>query len=301
MSGAAALDEIYSGIEESARLLGVPCDRARVWPILSAYEEAIPSAVVAFRVTTGASHIGELDYRFMMLPKDVDPYALALAHGFAAKTDHPVGALLGELEQRYPIDTYGADFGVVGGFKKTYSFFPADDMQHLRSLAEVPSMPRGVGENVELFARYGLDDRTSLVGVDYQHRTMNLYFGEIPTECFTRENVQAMVGELGLPAPSERLLGLAEQAFGIYVTLSWDSPRVERICYAVMTPDPLSLQSGIDPKIEQFVRTVERDTEANRFVYAGTRSTSEEYYKLQSYFQWRPQILDVMLLTDRES
>ena len=35
-----------------------------------------------------------------------------------------------------------------------------------------------------MFTRYGLHDRVSLVGIDYPHKTLNLYFGAAPTELF---------------------------------------------------------------------------------------------------------------------
>ena len=295
MSGTTELAALYSAIEEASRLLDVDCSRDKVWPILSAYEAGLSQAVIAFRVATGAQHAGEFDYRFMT---GVDPYAIALANGFAAKTEHPVGTLLAELSARFPIDDYGADCGVVGGFKKTYAFFPADGMQRLSDLAGLPSMPGGVAANTDLFARYGLHDRTSLLGIDYRHRTVNLYFGEPPADCFEPGTIRSMVRDLGLPEPSERLVRLGRKAFGIYVTLNWDSPEIERICYAVMTPDPLALADEVDPRIERFVRSVQRDTADSRFVYAVTLADGEEYYKLQSYYQWQPQMLDVMLLSD---
>lgn len=299
MSGTAGLADIYSVIEESARLLDVTCSHDRVWPIMTAYGDSLPQAVIAFRVATGARNAGDLDCRFTMLPREVDPYALALSEGLIEKTDHPVGSLLADIHSGFPIDCSGIDFGVVGGFKKTWSFFPPDDLQKLSELAAIPSMPRSLAANVEFFERHGLADKASLIGIDYRHRTVNVYFGEPPAACFETQTIRSMLSEIGLPAPSERLLKLGEAAFGIYVTLNWDSPEIERICFAVMTPDPLGLPVPIEPKIEQFVKNVPHTAEDRRFVYAVTSAASGEYYKLQSYYQWRPQMLDLMLLSDQ--
>lgn len=297
MSGTAEWAELYSAIDESAQLLDVACSRDKVWPILTAYGDALPQSVIAFRVATGVRHVGELDCRFT-IPKDADPYALALSNGFTTETDHPVGALLSDIRGRCPIDCSGIDFGVVGGFKKIWPFFPPDDLQGLSRLADIPSMPRSLAENVGFFARHGLGDKASLLGIDYQYRTVNVYFGEQPPECFEPKAILSMHREIGLQAPSEEMLTLGKKAFGIYITLSWDSPKIERICFAVMTPDPTSLPVRLDPKIEQFVRNVLRTTANRRFVYAVASSPDGEYYKLQSYYQWRPEILDNMLLSD---
>ena len=291
------LADLYSTIEESARLLDVACSRERVWPVLAAYGDALAQAVIAFRVATGAGHAGELDCRFT-IPKDVDPYALALSKGLTAPTDHPVGALLSDIQAGFPIDSHGIDFGVVGGFKKTYSFFPADDLQESSRLAGIPSMPRSLAGNVGFFARHGLADIVSLIGIDYPHRTINVYFGGAPTECFEPQTVRSMLREIGLPDPSEQMLRLGREAFGIYVTMGWDSPKIERVCLAVMTPDPTALPTQLEPRIEHFVRNVPYGVADRRFVYAVTSTAGGEYYKLQSYYQWRPQMLDLMLLSD---
>lgn len=296
MSGTAELEGLYSAIEEAAGLLDVACSRETVWPILTAYGDTLPQAVIAFRVATGARNAGDVDCRFTMLPNRIDPFALAVSSGLTPATDHPVGALLADIDARFPVDCGGIDFGVVGGFKKTWSFFPPDDLQKLSELAEVPSMPPALAENLGFFARWGLDDKASLIGIDYRHRTVNIYFGEPPADCFVRENIRSILREIGMPEPSEQMLKLGEQAFGIYVTLSWDSARVERICFAVMTPDPTRLSVRLEPEIERFVKSAPTTAEDRRFVYAVTVSPHGEYNKLQSYYQWRPQMLNLMLL-----
>ncbi|MGH3379579.1 MAG: aromatic prenyltransferase [Actinoallomurus sp.] len=293
MSGTAELVDLYSAIEKAAQLMDVTCSRDKVWPILTAYGDQLAQAVIAFRAETSARSAGDFDCRFMMLPKDVDPYSLALSSGLVEEAEYPVGALLSDIEAHFPIDGHGIDFGVVGGFKKAWSFFPPDDLQEMSRLADLPSMPRSLAENIGTFTRHGLDDKVSLIGIDYPHRTVNVYFGEPPAECFERDNITSMLRELELPNPSEQMLKLSEEAFGIYVTLSWDSPKIERICFAVMTLDPTTLPIKLEPKLEQFTKNaaVER-----RFGYSVTSAPNGEYYKLQSYHQWRPQMLNVMLL-----
>jgi hypothetical protein len=298
MSGSAELAALYSAIEESARLLDVPCSHDKVWTVLNAYGDALTKdAVIAFRVATGARHIGELDCR-MLLPKEADPYALAVAKGLTEQTDHPVGALLSDITRACPVDCYGVDFGVVAGFTKTWSFFPGDDLQRLSHLADIASMPRSVAEHVDFFTRHGLDDTVSLIGIDYRHRTVNLYFGTPPAECFRPATIQSMFHDLRLPEPSEQLLALGQQAFGIYATLGWDSLNVERMCYSIMTADPTTLPVELDPVIERFIKGGPHDATDRRFVYAVASSAAGEYHKLQSYYQWRPHMLDVMLLSD---
>jgi Aromatic prenyltransferase Orf2 len=290
MSGTDELAGLYSAIEESARLVNVSCSREKVWPILTAYGEELANSVIAFRVGTGARHTGELDCRFT-LPKDSDPYGRALSNGFTTETGHPVDALLSDVQERCPVGGYAIDFGVVSGFSKIWAFFPPDDFQQLSKLAEISSMPRGLADNFSFFARHGLD-KVSLVGIDYRYRTVNVYLGDPLAGGYEPEAILSMLRETELPDPSEQLLKLGEKAFGIYATLSWDSSKIERVTFPVMTPDPMTLPVHLEPIIEQFVRNVPCDSVERNFVYAVALTATGEYCKLQSYYRWRPRVLE---------
>ncbi|MFJ3969424.1 aromatic prenyltransferase [Streptomyces parvus] len=289
--------ELYSAIEETTRVVGAPCRRDTVGPILTAYEDVIAQSVISFRVQTGTSDAGDLDCRFTLLPKDIDPYAVALSNGLTPNTDHPVGSLLEEVHRKFPVDCYGIDFGAVGGFKKAWSFFRPDSLQSATELAALPSMPTGVSENLGLFDRYGMTDTVSVVGFDYAKRSVNLYFTGASAESFEPRGIQAILRECGLPEPSEELLRFAEQAFAIYVTLSWDSPKIERITYSVNTPDPMALPVRIDPRIEQLVKDAPIGSAGHRYVYGVTATPKGEYHKIQKYYQWQTRV-EKMLAAD---
>ena len=285
---------LYSVIEESARLLEIPCSREKVLPILSAYGGDLADAIIAFRIATSADHVGELDCRFT-IPQGVDPYELAVSNSFTARTDHPVADLLSDIRGCCPVDSYGIDFGVVGGFKKIWLVLPRDELQALSKLAGIPSMPRSLGESAGFFARHGLGDTTGLLGIDYRYRTVNVYLP--PAQRFEPETIRSMIREVDQADPSEQMLKIGQLAFGIYVTLNWDSPKIERICFAVGTSDPTELPVPLDPIIVRFVRHIQRSNAGRRFVYAVASSPAGEYYKLQSYYQWRPEVLDIMQLS----
>jgi hypothetical protein len=298
-TGAAAenpVHALYSVIEDSARMLGVPCSREKVLPILSTYGDDLAEAVVAFRIATSARHAGDLDCRFK-IPQGADPYAQAVSNGFIARTDHPVGALLSDIVTCCPIDSYGIDFGVVGGFKKIWLVLPPDGLQPISNLADVPSMPPSLGENLSFFVRHGLSAMVGIIGIDYRDRSVNLYLNEQP-ECFAPETIRSMIREVNEADPSEQMLKVGQMAFGFYVTLNWDSPRLERISFSVATSDPTDLPVRIDPEIERFVRFVQRSDISQKFVYYVASSPDGEYCKLQSFYRWRPVVFDLMKAAD---
>ncbi|MFG2359097.1 aromatic prenyltransferase [Streptomyces sp. NPDC048521] len=285
MSGTVDVASVYSAIEKSAGLLDVNASRDKVWPVLTAFEDALPQAVIAFRVATNARHEGEFDARFT-LPKEVDPYGVALSKGLIAPTDHPVGALLSDIQKHCAVDSYGVDFGVIAGFKKIWVYFPGGEHETLAKLTGFPSMPRSLAENADFFTRYGLAEKVDVIGIDYGSRTMNVYFAA-PAECFERETVLAMHRDIGLPEPSEQMFNFCEKSFGLYTTLNWDSPKIERISYGVKTQDPMAFFARLGTKVEHFVKSVPYGVDDPKMVYAAVTSTGEEYYKLQSYYRWR--------------
>jgi hypothetical protein len=280
MSGTAELEDLYSAIEESAGLVDVACSRDKVWPILTAYDAARQN-IIAFRVATDTRDDGDFHCRFS-LHDGVEPYSVALSKGLTTETDHPVGALLSDMQERCPIDSSGVDFGVVCGFRKIWVYFPDGDFQRLSTLVDIPSMPSSLADNVGLFARHGLDDRVDVVGVNYHHKTVNLYFPEPPDP----KTIRSLHRDIGLPEPSEQMLKFCEGAFGFYTTLSWDSPKVERISFGAKAQDPMALPVRLGPKIEHFAKNVSYGVNDPKLVYAAMTSTGEEYYKLQSYYRW---------------
>ncbi|BBA98097.1 prenyltransferase [Actinacidiphila reveromycinica] len=286
MPDAADVDvaSVYSAIEKSAGLLDVTASRDVVWPVLTAFEDALPQAVIAFRVATNARHEGDFDTRFT-LPKDIDPYSVALANGLIEKTDHPVGDLLADLQRLCPIDSYGVDLGVVSGFKKIWVYFPAGEHETLDRLTGLASMPRSLAGNTAFFTRYGLAEKVDVIGIDYRSRTMNVYFAA-PAQCFERDTVLAMHQDIGLPSPSEQMFAFCERSFGLYTTLNWDTMEIERISYGVKTDDPMAFFARLGTKVEHFVKNVTYGVDDVKMVYAAVTSGGEEYYKLQSYYRW---------------
>lgn len=291
MSGAAELEDVYSAIEESARLLDIPCSRDKIWPILTAYGDALTEVAIVFSVSTG---LQEFDYTVQMPPGIDDPYAHALSNGFVTETDHPIGALLTDFRARISVNDYFFDCGVVGGFQKLYASFPRN-LQRFSNIADIPSMPPAVTENAGFFARHGLDD-VAVIGIDYKRRTMNLYF-QLPTADagnLDPKTILTMLREIGMPEPDEQMLELACKAYRIYATLSWDSSKIERISFAPQPRRGLDLseiQARLEPEIKQFMSSAP-------YAYTGERisisvpkwSAGGGHLNLGSYYQLSPQM-----------
>ncbi len=165
----------------------------------------------------------------------------------------------------------------------------------------MPSMPRSLADNVDFFSRYGLDERVGLVGIDYYGRTVNVYFGKLPDECLEPEAVRSMHREIGLPEPSDQMLKLCEQSFGLYFTLSWESPRIERISFSAITPDPLSFPMRLGSRIERFVKNAPHTYSGDRVQILAIKSSPDgEYLNFGSYYQISPVVRSLLAMSSGE-
>ncbi|MFF2188854.1 aromatic prenyltransferase [Streptomyces sp. NPDC058155] len=301
MSEATELADLYSAIEESARLLDVPYAQDKVRSVLTAYEEVLANTPIAFRMGTGQRYSNDVDWRFPVPTDGVDPYTTALAHGLLESTDHPIASLFLEVAERCETTFYGVDFGAATGLKKLYLAFPADDMEPLSTLLDLPSMPRSVAENYDFFVRHGMDGKQMpMFSMDYRHRTVNLYFNALSPETLAPQSVRSIFRDLELPEPSEQLLKLSGRAFGFYATLGWDSPKIERSAFSILVKDPADLPVPMEPEIEKFLAGIRRQAADDKFLYyVAMSSTGEEIYKFQSYYQFQPW-LNPMLQSDSD-
>lgn len=294
--------ELYSAIEESARLLGAPFSGDQVWPILNAYRDLLTDGRIVFSAQTGERHTGELEYSVQVSGGTDDPYARALSHGFVAETDHPVGTLISEIRARVSVGEYAIDCGIAGGFKKVYAL--SRDLLGVPKLADIPAMPRALAENADFFARYGLAE-AAVIAADYQRNTMNVYF-QLPASAagsLAPGTILSMLRDIGLPAPDERMLKYACQAYRIYATLGWDSSEIQRIAFAPLPRFGLDL-SVVPVRLEA---GIERFMSGAPYTYAGERigiaavkwSRDEECLDLGSYYQISPSQLKALERTSR--
>jgi hypothetical protein len=241
-------------------------------------------------VSTGEHPPGEFDYTITVPTAFGDPYAVALSNGFVAEMDHPAGTLLSDIQARVSVTEHLIDAGVVSGFSKIYAHFPFD-LLGVPKLADVPSMPRAVAENADRFVRHYLND-VAMIGIDYQRKTVNLYFAQLPDGFREAQNILSLHRELGLPEPNEKWLAFAQQSFRVYVTLGWDSPKIERICFAhrpFRNWDPSAFPIRIEPEIEKFVMGSRHTYGGRPVVIAAVKWTPDgEYLNLGPYCRLSP-------------
>lgn len=279
------LKSIYSAVADTARLLGVPCDRDKLWPILRAYEAGFTSAAVALRTTTRARRSGELSVRYIGSAGYPDPYLLALDRKFMTKANRPIDRLYQEIQDRGSVTFRGVDVGVASGFEKIWSIYLDDGAKSVEAMSRTPAMPPSVGGNLDYFSRHGLNKITG-IAVDYRSRSVNVYFPFTDTR--DTEKISMMFDDLGFRMPDKDELEMCRQAFSVYFTFTWDSPDIERVCFPVRVSEPDLVPSHLDPLIERFVKGARFDNEDRAYVYAIASSRHSRFCKIENFY-YRPE------------
>ncbi|WP_052770317.1 aromatic prenyltransferase [Streptomyces sp. CNQ-509] len=286
------VEEVYSALEESARLVGAVCVRDKAWPVLDAFGAVVGEDLVVLGVQSGKRNAAELDFSFRVPGEIGNPYPYALEKGFVGETDHPVGTLLSDVGARFPVQEYYVDAGVVGGFKKLYAHFPLA-LQPLAALTDIPSMPEAVAENAGLFARYGLD-KVAMVGVNYRANTMNLYFQFAPDNRPEPGALASMLREMGMPEPTEAVLRYVSAAMRANITLGWDSAHIFRVALAPPPSagfEPAEIPAPMEPHMERFVREAPFAYEGERVNLIAVKWVPEEQFvEANSYYQLSPML-----------
>lgn len=284
MATTAATDAVYSAIEESCALINVPYSRDRVEPVLSGFGEGVSGDSVIVMCMAEAAHGGDVDYNFTVPTSMGDPYKIAVERALIEPVDHPVADVLSEVAQRCPVTFFGVECGVVRGFKKTYVFFPLDQLGDLSVLAELPSMPKALSANLPILARHGLDKRISIVGIDYIKCTVNIYFMARELD---RESISSLMADLGIPEPDEpELLDFVCNSFSVYPTFNWESDQAERICFSSVSPDDHAYPTTVDADIARFTRNAPHEYPGDRvLVYGPTITPAGVYHKLGVYYR----------------
>ena len=208
-----------------------------------------------------------------------DPYATALAEGFIRHEGHPLDNLLPEIQATYPVVGYGVDLEVAYGLEKIWPFFPHLPQPAARAYA-MPSLPDAVKAQAGYFEKYGLED-FSLFALDYRNRTINLYFMVRPGH-LAPETIAGMIGDLGFQVPGQEILGYCSMAIPVYFTFSWDSPRVERLCFATVAFDERMLPTHLHPLIDRYCAGAPFAVPQRTFIFNLTFTRKGDFIKIEN-------------------
>lgn len=273
------LKRLHADILTAARIAAAPYDAERLWELLTAYADFFSGSSVSFRTSTRAPEQRELNVRYVELDVPHDPYLVALAQGFISRGGHPIDELMPEVQASYPILGYGVDVGAAYGLEKIWPFFPHQP-QPVERVYSMCHMPASIKNYAPFFARYDLRV-ISLFGIDYRSRTVNLYFMK-PPGFFTAETILRMTADLGLTLERQELPRYCSMAIPIYLTFSWNSPHVERLCFAAVAPELQLVPTHLDPVIADYVNGAPFASRRRVFIFNVTFTRHGDFVKIEN-------------------
>jgi hypothetical protein len=271
------LEQLNADIAVAADLAGAPYDDAKTWKILSTFRQFFSGSPVSFRTSTKPER--DINVRYVELSVPHDPYRIAVTEGLIQPSGHPIDDVMADIQASYPILGYGLDFGAACGVEKIWPFFPHRP-QPVEAVYAMPRFPASIRNHADFLARYDLS-AVSILGIDYRHRTVNLYFLK-PPGFFESGRLKRMITELGFDVPSDELLRHCSMAVPIYLTFSWTSPVVERLCFAAVAPTPGDVPAHVHPVIDRYVDAAPFATDRRLFIYNVTMARGGNFIKIEN-------------------
>ncbi|MCB9745150.1 MAG: hypothetical protein H6741_18980 [Alphaproteobacteria bacterium] len=270
------INALVSDVVEQSSELELAVDADRLTHALTDFAPMLVDGAVSIRTTTQVEPV--LHVRSVLLGRGYDPIETAKIRGHLPMDATTMLALMDQVRSEADVLGYGLDFGATTGLEKVWVFFPQAPRE-VSWVAELRGAPAAVGSLVDVLRRHRME-RVSLLGFDFQRRSMNLYFMQ-PHGMYTPLQISAMVEDLGLPC-SPMLGEVCAHAVPIYPTLTWDQPRPARLCFGILPPDPSMIPYHIHPMLARFVRTARYSGGQHGLIFNPTFTPQGPYFKIEN-------------------
>jgi hypothetical protein len=274
------LDALIGALTATAADIGAECDPDLLRRTLEVFREPFESTGSAYRTTTRLPRAINLRYFELLVPHQ--PFDAAVEAGLIEPGSHPCTDVIPHAFQNLPMtgdsSGFGVDIGLGTGLEKIWIFF--ENWAPLDDVMKNPSLPPAVGKNLEYFSGHRLTPIKGL-GVDFSNRSLNLYFMTWDLGGLDPDRVARLISDLGFAVPDEVVLAHCARALAVYHTVHWDSPDVERLCFACVAPVPQLVPRWF-PVMEEFVAKARSLSERKVYFYNPTFTRSgDDYTKVE--------------------
>ncbi|MBN1991895.1 MAG: hypothetical protein JW953_04280 [Anaerolineae bacterium] len=274
------IEQISNAVVLAAEKMGAAYDKDAIDKTLTVLKAPFEAGSTAYRTTTGP--IQDINFRYINLWVPFYPFDVAVENGLIKKNGHPCLDIIPTAMDHFgliPNKTgfFGVDAGAATGLEKIWLFFP--NSVPLEKVLQMPGVPDGIAAHLDFFKKYQ-HQMVRLFGVDFRSKTINLYFMAWEIGGLTPQKCAGMLGDLGLNVPNDEMLQHCARAVPLYYTFNWESPEVQRLCFACFAPKP-ALVPKWDPVIEKFVATAPTLAQQRLFYYNPTFSRKGDYTKIE--------------------
>ncbi len=284
------IEQLIEAVAITAAHIGAECDKDVMKRPLMVLREAFEGGFTAYRTTTGPKRTINVRYLNMMV--HFYPFDIVLKNGLIKNNGHPVLGIMPAAIEHLGIapssGLCGVDVGAATGFEKIWFFFP--NSVPLAEFIKIPGLPDGVRANVDYFRKHQLD-MVKLIGADFPAKSINLYFFAGEVGGLTPQKSADMLGDLGLNVPNDEVLQHCASAVPLYYTFKWDTPEVQRVCFACHASEP-ALVPKWSPIIDDFVANAVTIAKRRTFMYNPTFNRhGQDFTKIEIGFEEFPEFI----------
>ncbi|MFX1275378.1 MAG: aromatic prenyltransferase [Promethearchaeota archaeon] len=274
------LKQLVEQILKIGELIEVNCDEKAIWKVLNAYKDFYTGSTVTIRTTTKPKEKRDISVRYLehMIPHNPDPYTTAINEDLIEKNGEPIHMMFNEIISTFEILGWGVDLDVRKGLSKIWPFIVPGPFEPVYSMSTIPS---SIKKHKDYFTRHGLNV-FSVFGLDFLNNTINVYFMIKDPSKATPEKYGNLLKELGFELSSPEVMNKCCNALTIYYTFSWDTDRVERICFGIGCHEKRQVPVNFHPLIKKFVENIPTITGIQKFIYSITFTREGLFFKVEN-------------------
>ena len=286
------LSQMVENILKLGEITGVKCNEKSIWKVLNTYSKFYKGSPVSMRTTTKPIENRDIAIRYveMMMPHNPDPYTTAINEGLIKNEGHPIHEMILEAQATFDMMGYGVDLDARRGLSKIWPFIIPGSIKPLFSMKSIPTSMK---KYEDFFFRHNLT-AFSLFAFDFSHKTMNIYFMLQKPSKASYENCKSLIEDLGFKLPSSELIERCRDAAHLNFTFSWESDKIERLCFGMACNDYNDVPMHLNPLIRGFVEKTPLQSEKNKFVWGLTLTNNGSYYKIEN--DYNGTMVDFLLL-----
>ena len=274
------LKELVDQILKIGELTEVSSDEKSIWKVLNAYRDFYIGSTVTIRTTTKPKEERDISVRYLehMIPHNPDPYTTAINEGLIEKNGHPIHKMIPEILSTFDILGWGVDLDVRKGLSKIWPFIVPGPFEPTYSMSTIPT---SIKKHRNYFEKHGLNV-FSVFGLDFQNNTTNVYFMIKDPSKARQEIYESLLKELNFEIGPPEVMKKCCEALTIYYTFSWDSDRVERICFGIGCPQEEQVPLHFHPLIKKYVENIPVITNIHKFICSITFDREGLFFKIEN-------------------
>jgi 6-linalyl-2-O,3-dimethylflaviolin/7-geranyloxy-5-hydroxy-2-methoxy-3-methylnaphthalene-1,4-dione synthase len=277
------LKQLWEMLMSVARHTGIAVDEVRTRAILEAYSQYYRKSPVSLRYVLNPAEGQALSVRYLETvgAHTPDPLTTAVIRGFVDENGSPMFALFEEMKLQCDVLGYGVDMDVMKGTKKFRAVLSPVPIDYLRILSRLPD---SVTSTIKLLKSHGMN-RIFMLGFDFEHQQLNLYVLIRNSRRLASDKLLAMMNDLQIPTPPTPLLEHCGHARAVVFSFSWQSDRVERICFTSLYAKDAPLPSIVPSTVVEKLKKAGFCRDKDAFLLGVLFDAAQHWFQLECDFE----------------